>query len=536
MTTPGKQVARATAVVSALTLASRVLGLVRDSVTAAFFGAGFATDAFFVAFRIPNLLRRLVAEGSLGSAFLPIFADEQRKSQDCAREAIGAISSVSIITTLVITFLGIAFAEELTLLFAPGFAADPSKIALSTSLLRVMLPYIVFVSLLALASSVLNTCGHFAWPAAAQAILNVVIVITVVLFTSYFEIGIYSFAWGFVIGGVVCLLPQLVVLKRLGFPIRFQDPRRKPVVRAFLRLLFPSLMSSSVYQLMIFINTLLASMLVEGAVSWLYYADRVFQFPLGVFSLAIATAVFPMLSQAAAADNDQSFRENLTLAVDWISFITIPATVGLVLLAQPMIEVLFERGNFTAEHTTFTADALQAFSLGLWAISCQSVFVRAYLAKKNSLYPSVVSVATILLGLLLSLALMGPPASIAESWLGEFIATAQQTVQIASLGPSALALAGSISALLSVLFLWGSLSVINTSLPLRPTLMTLSKTILASLLMGGVLIVLRRLESPWVVVFGGIPVAAGIYLCITYLLRCPPALVSVSYAQRWFKL
>ncbi|MCB0345512.1 MAG: murein biosynthesis integral membrane protein MurJ, partial [Bdellovibrionales bacterium] len=326
------KVARATGVVSLMTLLSRILGLIRDMAIAGFFGAGRTTDAFFVAFKVPNLLRRLVAEGSLSTAFVPIFVEEREKSHEASREAVGAVTSFTICLTGFLTILGMIFAEEITLLFAPGFATEPEQVVLSSELLRLMFPYIVLVSALALAASILNSLGKFALPALAPALLNVVMIFAVFAVAPYLDEPVFALAWAVLGGGILALLPQLMLLKKLGLELHFRNPLKSDAVRRLLKLMLPSILSASFYQFMVFINTLLASMLVEKSVSWLFYADRLFQFPLGVFSLAVATAVLPELSRHAARKNYTALNYQLTVALRWMTVVTIPATVGLMVL------------------------------------------------------------------------------------------------------------------------------------------------------------------------------------------------------------
>jgi putative peptidoglycan lipid II flippase len=487
---------------------------------ASFFGAGLASDAFFVAFKIPNLLRRLVAEGCLATAFVPIFTDELSASKEEAKKAAASVLSFTIALTLLLSALGIWFSPEITDIFAPGFATIQNKRELASSLMRVMFPYIVFVSVLALVSGMLNSLGHFALPAAAPALLNIVLIAGLFLLTPFFREPIYGLAWAVLLGGVASVIPQFVLLRKLGFPLRLSSPFHSPAVRKLILLMLPAILSSSVYQLMVFFNTLLASLLQEGSVSWLYYADRLFQFPMGVFSLAVATALLPTLSHAASQGDEKRFSRQLTLALHWVTVITIPASVGLIMLAEPLIELVYEHGSFSRESTLNTASALQAYTLGLWSISAQSVLVRAYLAKKNSLTPSIVSIAAISLNVLLAFSLMGPAATSPETNFARLITKAQGEMQLFALSHVGLALAGSVASLLALLLLLLPARRYGITIEVRPLLASFSKIVLCSGVMGALLYLLLWLKlNSLLTLLLGVPGSILCFFALCCLLR-----------------
>lgn len=528
----GKQLAKATGIVAFSTLISRILGLLRDSVTASYFGAGMVSDAFFVAFRIPNLLRRLVAEGSLATAFVPVFTDELVQSEEAGKRAADAVRCFSLLLTIVLTLLGIYFAEDLTLLFAPGFGAGSEKANLSVHFLQIMFPYIILVSLLALESSLLNALGFFAWPALAPAILNLVIILGVVLGHSWFEVPITSLAWSVVLGGFVSLLPQIYALKKLGFPFGFRSPFKSHAVRKLVILMLPSFISASVYQITIFLNTLLASMLEEGSVTWIYYADRLFQFPLGVFSMAIATAILPTLSRLISNNEHQRFSSTLLSAIEWVSFITLPAMVGLILLADPIISALFEYGSFTHRDALQSARVLQGFSLGLWSISAQAVLVRAYLAKKNTRIPSIISVFTLLINTAFAMSLMGPGTQTPDSALASAINACVVSLHWTSLGSTGLALAGSLSSLFSFTLLALYLNKLQISVSLFQLLATTLRPLLASIGMALVLPYLMFASHDILTLFVAIPVASIVYFTLCLGLKYQPAYEVLKSAKK----
>lgn len=528
--------ARATGTVAALTLVSRVLGLLRDIIVAVYFGAGFATDAFFVAFKIPNLLRRLVAEGSLATAFVPIFTDNLSKSDESGREAFGSIASFTLLLTLTLSILGIYFSPEIADFFAPGFAQDPDKRELAASLLRIMFPYVVLVSLLALSSSALNALGVFAGPAAAPALLNVALIISVLTMRDYFEQPIDSLAWAVLAGGVLALIPQLILLAKRGFALKFLSPFGSPAVKELLTLMLPSVISASVYQIMVFINTLLASLLSEGSVSWLYYADRIFQFPLGVFSIALATAVLPSFSRLVSEGKDEAFAHQLSHTLSWVSFITIPASVGMIVLAQPLVSSFYEHGLFDSGSSKNTASALWAYAVGLWSISVHTVLVRAFLAKKNTTLPAVVACVSISLNILLACALMGPAVVEPSTRFAELIVQAQQALAFFSLGHVGLALAGSLTTVLSAACLVLLLPRLGISLHFGVFSLALLRSLLASALMAlSVSTVASMIDSSILTLVICVPLGALVYAAASFSLKSPELKETLTISSRFLR-
>lgn len=477
---------KATGVVSIFTLLSRILGLVRDMVVASFFGAGLVSDCFFVAFKIPNLLRRLVAEGSLSTAFVPIFSEELHKSKEGAQKSLSAALGFCLMLTILLSTLGIIFAEQITFFFSPGFSSDPEKINLATELTRIMLPYIVLVSVIALLSSVLNCLGIFAIPAATPIILNISMISAVVI-AEYKLMGsaepIYILSYAVLVGGLLAI-PQLCLkLYKLGFSPIPRSPFGSPAVKRLVFLMIPSILSASLYQLMIFINTILASLLKEGSVSWLYYADRLFQFPIGVFSLALATAILPTLSRFAAEGKQLAVNKQATKALNLITLVCVPATAGLYLLSDAIINTFYLRGSFDPESARQTALALKAYALGLWGISLNSILVRVFLAKKNSKIPAYISGFSLILNILFSLMLMGGAEVIPNSSIDVFFVQMTHVINIADFDHVGLALAGSIATYISVILLLLFMKKINTQVDLKSCAICAAKSLAACSLM-----------------------------------------------------
>jgi len=404
-----RNVSRAAGVVGFFTFLSRILGLVRDMVLANLFGAGMVADAFFVAFRIPNLLRRLFAEGSLTIAFIPVFTEylTVRRREEAFELARVVLTLLSLLL-VVISVLGILFSPWIVRVQAFGFGASGGKYELTVLLTRITFPYIFFISIVAFFMGVLNSLRHFAAPAAAPILLNVGIIGAAYLISPYCPEPVLGVAIGVLIGGALQVALQIPWVIRAGLILLPRwEPRHKAIKRIGL-LMVPAIFGSAVYQFNQFMGTLLASFLPEGSVSWLYYADRLVQFPLGVFAIAISTAALPSLSSHAARKEFDQFEETLGHALGLVFFITFPSAAGLMVLGEPLIRVLFERGAFTLYSTLMTNYALFFYALGLWAFSGIRVMVSAFYALQDTKTPVKVAGVALALNLGLSLVLMGP--------------------------------------------------------------------------------------------------------------------------------
>ena len=407
--TENTRVVKAAWVVGLATLLSRVFGFIRDMVVAGFFGAGLATDAFFVAFRIPNLLRRLFAEGSLTIAFIPVFTEYLKKrSKEEALELAGiAFTLLSIVLTLV-SVAGILLSPWIVMVMAPGFTNVPDKYELTVFLTRLMFPYIFFISLVALCMGILNSLRHFAAPALAPVVLNICMIASVFALKDLFADPILSLAVGVMIGGALQLAMQFPFLRKVGARLKPNFHFSHPGIRRIGLLMLPAVFGAAVYQVSIFINTILASLLPGGSVSYLYYADRVVQLPLGVFAIAVGTAALPSFSEQAAGEDYESLKKTISFSLRLILFVTIPAMAALVILRVPIISVLFQRGQFDVASTVFTAQALLYYAVGLWAFSCIRVVVSAFYALQDTRTPVKIAVVALVVNVVMGVALMFP--------------------------------------------------------------------------------------------------------------------------------
>ncbi len=407
--TENTRVVRAAWVVGLATLLSRVFGFIRDVVIAGFFGAGMATDAFFVAFRIPNLLRRLFAEGSLTIAFVPVFTEYLKKqSRSEALELANAAFTLLSIVLALVSVAGILLSPWIVMIMAPGFADVPDKYALTVFLTRLMFPYIFFISLVALCMGILNSLRHFAAPALAPVVLNICMIAAVFALKDFFAEPILSLTVGVMAGGVLQLVMQFPFLRKVGARLRPSFRFNHPGIRRIGVLMLPAVFGAAVYQASIFIGTILASLLPGGSVSYLYYADRVVQLPLGVFAIAVGTAALPSFSEQAAGADYERLKKTISFSLRLILFVTIPSMVALIVLRVPIISVLFQRGEFDIASTIPTAQALLSYAVGLWAFSCIRVVVSAFYALQDTRTPVKIAVVALIVNVVMGVALMFP--------------------------------------------------------------------------------------------------------------------------------
>ena len=403
-----RSLAKAAGLIGAATFASRILGFIRDMVLARLFGATAAADAFFVAYRIPNLLRELFAEGSMSAAFIPVFTEYHtlRAKRDAWELASAVFTTLLTVLTLV-TLLGILAAPGIVWLLAPGFHGDPSRLAMTTYLTRIMFPYLVFISLAALAMGVLNSLRAFAAPALSPVLFNLFIIGCALFLSPLLAEPILGVAVGVVAGGAAQFAMQVPGLWRRGMLFGWRFEPGHPGVRRIGALLVPSLLGLSVTQVNITVSTILASFFVGGP-AYLFYGMRLIQFPLGIFGVALATAILPTLSAQAGRGALDELRATLGLGLRMIFFIILPAMLGLILLREPIVHLFFEHGSFTAQDTSATAAAVLCYAVGLWAFAGVRVIVAAFYSMQDTTTPALVAMGAVAANVALSLLLMEP--------------------------------------------------------------------------------------------------------------------------------
>lgn len=402
-----KNIARAAGVLGFATVLSRIMGMVRDMTVSRLFGAGFATDAFFAAYQIPNMLRRFFAEGALTAAFVPTFSECYiQKGEAEAKELANTCFTLLTIVMALITVIGIIFSPQIVTLMFPGFAAEPSKLELTVLLNRLMFPYIFFVSLVALCMGILNTLRHFFTPAISTVFLNITIILSALLLHNLLAVPILSLAVGVLAGGLLQLLLQLPVLWRRGFRLQLRFDFNNPAVRRIALLMGPSIFGVGVYYLNITVGNILASLLPQGSVSYLYYAQRLFEFPQGIFTVSVAQAVLPSMSRQAAEGDIEALKESLQFGLRLMIFITIPAMAGLIVSATPIFTLLFMGGAFDYAKAVACGDALVYYSLGLSSVAMVRVIAPAFYALKDTRTPVITALAAFLVNLIFSLILM----------------------------------------------------------------------------------------------------------------------------------
>jgi len=404
-----KKITGAASIIGGATVLSRIGGFVRDASIAYIFGAGFYADAFFMAFRIANLLRRLVGEGALTSSFIPIFTEELHlRTKESAQELLSKIFTLFFIILVIITALSMIFSREIVFIMSPGFAADPVKFDLTVTLTRIMFPYLIFVGIMAIAMGALNSVKHFAMPSISPLFFNLTIIAALFSLVPFFSTPIYALAAAVLIGGFVQCAVQFPYLKKFNLRPRPIFSFKDPAIRKILLLMGPAAFGVGVYQLNIFVTMWFSSQLPEGAVSYLYYAGRLMEVPLGIFGVAVATAALPSLSEHAAKKEWEQFRSSLSFAVRIINFVCIPATVGLFVLSYPIIDVLFRRGEFGTAATAGTAIALYYYALGLVPISIARILSSVFYSLKDTATPVYAAITAFVVNTVLCYLLVKP--------------------------------------------------------------------------------------------------------------------------------
>ncbi len=504
-------IARAAGTVSIAVLASRILGLVREQVFAALFGAGYAFDAFVVAFRIPNLLRDLFAEGALSSAFVTVFTDYDQRlgAEKTWRLANNVIFCFTLFLSLVV-MAGMWFSPEIVRLMAPEFGAVPGKLPLTTLMTRIMFPFLVLVSLAALAMGVLNTKGKFFVPSLSSSFFNLgSIVAGVGLSLAAPRFGmdpIVGMAWGALIGGGLQLAVQLPLLWRVGFRIKLVLDFKEPGLLRVLRLMLPAVVGLSATQINNFINTFYASSCAQGSVSWLNYAYRLFHLPMGLFGVALMVATLPLVSRHAANHDLPALQEALQSSLSLAILVTLPAACGLIFLAQPIIALIYQHGQFSAMDTQQTAAALALYALGLVAFAGVKIMVPVFYALDDTRIPVLGSFLTVGANLLFIHLFLSP------------------------LQHRAIALSTSLSVMVNFLFLAAVLYRKLSGFPVGALILKLLKVAGASLIMGLAVYWLYPLAATWLgagllgrtlALAGVIGMGLGLYVIVVSQLRIP---------------
>ncbi len=404
-----KHIVRAVGVLGVATVISRIMGMVRDMVVSRMFGAGFATDAFFAAFQIPNMLRRFFAEGALTAAFVPTFSETlTREGEEAAREMANVCFTVLTIVMAGVTIAGVVFSPWIVSLMFPGFKADPGKLALTVLLNRLMFPYIFIISLVALCMGILNTVRHFFTPAISTVFLSLSMILCAALLHDRFQVPIVALATGVLVGGVLQFALQLPVLYKKGFLFRPRLDFHHPKVRRIALLMGPAVFGVGVYYLNITVGAILASWLPQGSVSYLYYAQRLFEFPQGIFTVSVAQAVLPSMSRQAAAGQMDELKESLSFGLRLTLFITVPAMAGLMVCSTPVYSLLFMGGAFDYNKARMCGIALLYYAVGLSFVALVRVLVPAFYSLKDTRTPVKTAFVAFILNLVFSLLLMGP--------------------------------------------------------------------------------------------------------------------------------
>ncbi len=400
---------RALATVSSMTLLSRIMGFVRDTIVARAFGAGAFTDAFFVAFKIPNLLRRMFAEGAFSQAFVPVLGEvKERRGEAATHVLVNHVATLLGLVLVAVTALGMLAAPFVVYVSAPGFHTSPDKFELTVKLLRIIFPYIFFISLVALAAGVLNTFRRFSVPAFTPVLLNLAMIGSALWLAPHFDPPVLALAWGVLIGGALQLAFQLPFLRQVGCLPKFDLNWHDPDVQRIFKLMLPALFGVSIGQISLLINTIFASFLQTGSVSWLYYADRLMEFPSGMLGVALGTILLPSLSKHYADKSTQEYSRLLDWGLRMTLILALPSAVALAVLAVPLLSTLFQYGQFTATDVLMSRDALVAYSVGLLGLIMVKVLAPGFYARQNIKTPVKIALITLAATQLMNLVFIGP--------------------------------------------------------------------------------------------------------------------------------
>lgn len=473
---------KSTATVGSATILSRILGFVRDVVLARMFGASGETDAFFLAFRIPNFMRRLFAEGSFSLAFVPVLSEyKANRDHEALRDLIDHVTGTLAAVLLLITAIGILAAPLVLSIFAPGWLADDRpEFSLSAGMLRITFPYILLISLTALAGGILNTFERFLIPALTPVLLNISLITAALLLADHLAVPVTALAWGVLAAGLAQLMLQIPALVRLGLMPRPRWGWRHSGVRRIMKLMIPTLFGSSVAQVNLLFDSIIATFLVTGSVSWLYYSDRLLEFPLGVLGIALATVILPSLSKKHAQASSAEFSATVDWALRLALIITVPAAVGLAILAEPILITLFQYDAFQPDDVHMSALSLVAYSAGLPAFIAVKVLAPGYYARQDTKTPVKIAVAAMVSNMALNLLFVG------------------LLLYSGFEGPHAgLALASSVAAYLNAMLLYRGLRKRGVYNPERGWIRLWAAVIIACVTMGSLLVFMTQDIETW---------------------------------------
>jgi len=466
----GNTMLRAAAKVGSWTMLSRILGFVRDILLARLLGAGALADAFFIAFKLPNFFRRMFAEGTLTVALVPVLAEERKKGEEDAHAYLNALAGLLLAALLIFTILGIVFMPWLLLLFAPGFHDEPDRWYQALHLARWMFPYLALISLSAMSWAVLNAYRKFSVAAASPALLNIALIFAAIVLAPSFKNPAEALAIGVVLGGLLQLAIQFPALKRIGWVPKPSWRPRMPAISQTMALFGPAVLGVAAVQINILVGTILATLLPTGAVSYLYYADRIVQLPLALFGIAMGTALLPALSDHIANNQHKEAQKELCQGLTWLTWITLPAMLGILWLAEPIIRTLFEHGKFTLDDAQATAHALQAYGVGLIAFCWARVLSMACYAQKDAKAPMRFAAISVVANIILALLLIKP------------------------MGYVGLALATALASFINVALLWWNIRQRQGTILDAASLKRMARAVVACLPM---LAVLYGLEQQW---------------------------------------
>ena len=492
---------RSTAVFSSVTFLSRVTGLARDQVYAAVFGASPAMDAFVVAFRIPNFLRRLSAEGSFSMAFVPVLAEYKARGDHAAVKAlVDRVAGTLLAALMVVTGLAVLAAPWIMPLFAPGFGAGTPQGDLAATMLRITFPYALFISLAALAGGILNTWGRFAVPALSPVLMNLAMIAAALGLARFMDEPVMALAWGVLAAGVLQLAVQLPSLARLGLLPRPRWGFADPGVRRIMKLMVPTLFGASVTQVNLLLNTIVASFLIGGSVTWLYYSDRLLEFPLGMFGVAVGTVILPHLSGRHASTDPEGFSKALDWGFRLCLLIGIPAALGLILCAEPLVAALFQHGAFVASDTAMTRLSLVAQATAVPAFLLVKVLAPAFYSRQDTRTPVKAALGAVIGNLVFTVLLMSGLLLLTEAGQAALEASGGNMFEALGRVPGAhacLALAIALAGWLNAVQLWWYLRRANVYVARPGWARFLRQLLLAALGMAGTVLAMLWLWQDW---------------------------------------